>query len=101
MATVVLRDLVGLAASSREGTKLGKVKDVISDPDSSFQCLVIGHRFGRSLVVPAEVVETSGDQVVVPFSSSYLDMAPKVAAKGTPSPQDCERIRQFFNVPAA
>ena len=101
MNLVALRDLVGLAAFSREGEKLGTVRDVIGDRDSSSECLIIGRRFGRGLVVPVEVVQMTGDRVVVPFTSSFLDMAPRVSEKGTPSSEDCERLRRYYRVDAS
>jgi ribosomal 30S subunit maturation factor RimM len=85
------QDLVGLAAFSREGDKIGKIKGVVSD------CLVIKHSIFRDLVVPADVVERQDDTVTVPFSSSYLDVAPRVAAKGELSSEETSRLERFFH----
>ncbi len=97
MTLVALRDLVGLQAFSEDGTKIGKVKDVITDRDAAAEYLVIG-RFLTQLVVPAEVANSPGECVVVPFSSSFLDMAPSIKAKGTISPEDCRRLKAFYHV---
>ena len=86
MTLVALRDLVGLQAFSEDGTKIGKVKDVITDRDAAAEYLVIG-RFLTQLVVPAEVANSPGECVVVRFSSSFLDMAPSIRAKGTILPE--------------
>jgi len=97
MAFAVQRDLVGLVAFSRDGTKLGKIKAVIDGPDASAYA-VIGRFLARDLVVPAEVLDTSGDRLVVPFSSSFIDMAPAVKAKDVVSPEEHDRLEQFFKV---
>ena len=55
------QEFVGFEAYSREGEKIGKVKDVICDPDSDAdECLVIKYGLFRDLVVPADVVQTAG-----------------------------------------
>ena len=52
------QDLVGLEAYSREGEKIGKVKDVVCDPESDGDvCIVIKYGLFRDLVLPADVVE--------------------------------------------
>lgn len=91
------QDLVGLEAFSREGDKIGKIKDVICDPGSLSECLVIKHSLRRDLVVPADVVERRDDSVVVPFGSSYLDIAPRVAAKGELSSEERARLEHFYH----
>ena len=96
MTPVALRDLVGLQAFSHDGAKIGKVKDVVTARDSSDEFLVIG-RFLSQLVVPAEVAECPGECVVVPFSSSFLDMAPSIKSRGTLSSEDCRRLTTFYH----
>lgn len=97
MASALVRDLVGLTAFSRDGTKLGKVKDVLDGCEGG-DYLVIGRMLSHSLVVPAGVVEMPGDRVVVPFNSPFLDMAPSIKAKGTLSAQDCEHLKRYFQL---
>jgi ribosomal 30S subunit maturation factor RimM len=91
------QDLVGLAAFSREGDKIGKIKGVVCEAGSGSDCLVIKHSIFRDLVVPADVVERQDDTVTVPFSSSYLDVAPRVAAKGELSSEETSRLERFFH----
>jgi sporulation protein YlmC with PRC-barrel domain len=95
------QDLVGLAAFSREGDKIGKIKDVICDPESLSECLVIKHSMFRDLVVPADVVERRDDSITVPFCSSYLDVAPRVATKGKLSSEERSRLEAFYHPTAA
>jgi len=101
MATVVGRTLVGLTAFSRDETKLGKIKEVIGDGTSTREYVVIGRRFGADRIIPAHVVEASGDRAVVPRSSSFIDCAPAVKAKGGLSPEDGDRLDEFYSVHGA
>ena len=91
------QELVGLEAFSREGDKVGKIKDVICDPGSLTDCLVIKHSLRRDLVVPADIVERREQRVTIPFGSSYLDMAPRPAKKGELSSEDRERLDKFYH----
>jgi ribosomal 30S subunit maturation factor RimM len=90
------RDLVGLDAFSRDGDKIGKVKDVVGCAESDAECLVIKCGFFRDLVVPADVIEKQDAGITIPFAHSFLDVAPRVASKGTLSSQETARLRQFF-----
>ena len=66
------QELVGLEAYSRDGEKIGKVKDVICDPESdTADCLVIKYGLFRDLVVPADVVQKQGERITVPFTHSF------------------------------
>lgn len=96
MTTVADRQFVGLPAFSREGTKLGKVKDVV-DSGESAKYLVIGGLFSRRLVIPSDVIQERGDAVIVPFTMSYLDMAPVVNPKEAISAFDRDRVRDYFH----
>jgi hypothetical protein len=91
------QELVGLEAFSREGDKIGRIKDVICDPGALSECVVIKHSLRRDLVVPADVVERRGEGVTVPFGSSYLHVAPRIATKGELSSEDRERLERFYH----
>lgn len=95
--TAKAQDLMGLTARSRDGDKLGKITAVICDAEASSDCLVIKRSRFRSLVVPADVVEPQGDGVTVPFGSSFLNVAPQVASKGTLSATESARLQRFFH----
>ncbi len=90
------QDLVGLEALSRDGDKIGKIKSVICDPESS-ECLVIRCSLFRDLVVPVDVVEQQGESVTLPFTSSFLDVAPRVGKKGELSSEDMARLETFYH----
>jgi ribosomal 30S subunit maturation factor RimM len=96
MTTAADRHFVGLPAFSRDGNKLGKVKDVLQSGESA-NFVVIGGVFSQRLVVPTDVIEERGDAVVVPFTSSYLDMAPLVNAKKPISSDERDRLRDYFH----
>ena len=96
MTTAADRDFVGLAAFSRDGTKLGKVKDVVRSGEEA-EYLVIGGAFSRGRLVPCDVVNEDGTCLVVPFMSSYLDMAPAIDPKKPISPKDRERLRSYYH----
>ena len=92
------QDLVGLEAYSREGEKIGKVKDVICDPESDGDvCVVIKYGLFRDLVLPADVVEKQGECVTVPFTRAFLDVSPRVGTKGKLSSKDRDRVEHFFH----
>lgn len=95
-SSTVRQNLVGLEVFSREGTKLGKIKGVVDDGESTAEYLVIGRFLARDMVIPLDTVETPGDRVVVPHGSSFLASAPTVKAKGRISPADAARLERFF-----
>ena len=95
------KELVGLGAFANDGTKLGKVKGVITDPQTSTEYLLIGGFLAPDLVVPMSVAERSGPRVELPFAASYLDMAPKLKSKGTVSPEDGAKLAEFYHSRAA
>jgi sporulation protein YlmC with PRC-barrel domain len=70
------RRLVGLEAYSRDGQRIGKVEDVVRDPDpEKADCLVIGYGPFRNLVVPVDAVQRKNGGVTIPISGSFLDGA--------------------------
>jgi sporulation protein YlmC with PRC-barrel domain len=99
MVVAAQHELVGCSAFSRDGTKLGKIKDVIVDDGTSSEYVVVSRFLSRDLVIPADLVEGRG-RIVIPFSSSYLDMAPALSAKGRLSSEDRSRLEHFYRARA-
>lgn len=65
---------VGLEAYSRDGERIGRVEDVIRDPDSArADCLVIRYGPLRDLVVPVEAVQTKDGGITLPISHTFLE----------------------------
>jgi ribosomal 30S subunit maturation factor RimM len=91
---------MGFEVISRDGEKIGKIKDLISDHELSSQYLVIKHSLLHDLVVPADAAEKRGGTVVVPFTRPVLDGAPRVA-KGPLSGEDARRLDDFYRTRAA
>jgi len=97
METAETKTLVGLMAFARDDTKLGKIKGYLGD-DTTGEFLVVGRFLARDLVIPFGVVEIRDDRVVVPRSSSFIDCAPTVNAKGAISAEDATRLEEFYRV---
>ena len=88
-------ELIGLHAFSRDGTKLGKIKDVIEAGDTSY--LVIGRFLSKDLLVPSTAAVRSGERVEVPYPGSYLDVAPPRSSKGSGlTPEERDRLERFY-----
>ena len=51
----------------------------------------------RDLVVPADVVQKQGECITVPFTHSFLDVAPRVGKKGKLSSRERDRLEHFFH----
>lgn len=65
---------IGLEAYSRDGERIGKVEDVIRDPDpEKADCLVIRYGPFRNLVIPVEAVLRKDGSLTIPISHSFLD----------------------------
>ena len=91
------QELVGLKAFSRDGDKIGKVKGVLCGPQSDYECLVIKRSLVRDLVVPADAVEASGGSVTIPFTQSFLNVAPRIASEGPLSEEERARLQRFYH----
>jgi ribosomal 30S subunit maturation factor RimM len=91
------QELVGLKAFSRDGDRIGKVKGVLCDPESDSECLVIKRSLTRDLVVPADVVEASDGSVTIPFTRSFLNVAPRIASEGPLSAEERGRLQRFYH----
>ena len=53
----VRQDLVGLEVFSRDGARLGKIKNIVGVGESAAEYLVIGRFLARDLVIPAARLE--------------------------------------------
>jgi hypothetical protein len=117
------QDIVGLEAFTREGDSVGRVKKWISCRGSDLKFVVIrigtrstaarddGPGIARILrsgwtlprlrrrqevVVPAEAVRERGHKVVVPFSNSCLERAPRVSTSGSLSRGERARLESYY-----
>lgn len=93
--TATSSEFIGLHAFARDGTKLGKIKDVIESGGSSY--LVIGRFLSRDLLVPADKAERAGERLTVPYAASFLDMAPSRSSKsGELTQEERSRLETFY-----
>ena len=88
------RDVVGREAFSRDGSRIGKVKQVLGEGDARY--LVIGRFLGREVVVPESVTEQQDDELRLPFATSFLGSSPRVKVKAGLSEADRRRLDEFY-----
>jgi hypothetical protein len=93
--TGVAVESVGRAVYSRDGAKIGKLKRLVGEKGAY---LVVGRFLSADLLIPADLAEESGDRLVLPFGSSFLDSAPQIKAKGEPSAEERARLERFYRV---
>ncbi len=91
------QDLVGRELYARDGQKIGEIKEAVYGGD----CVVVRKSLFSKLVVPVRAIESSGDRLILPFSSEYLDHAPKVDPKYELSPKDRAYLDAFYTRHAA
>lgn len=83
----------GRTVYAQDGIKIGKFKGLLGDGQPY---LVIGRFLSRDLLIPADLAAESGDRLVVPFRSSFLDSAPEIKAKGELREEDRARLERFY-----
>ena len=88
------RDLIGRVAFSRDGSRLGRVKQALGEGPACY--LVIGRFLGRELVVPEPAAEERDDQVWLPFATAFLSSSPRVRTRTGLSDADRERLDRFY-----
>ncbi len=96
MMAVSPQDLVGREVFARDGDKMGTIKELVYEGD-----YVVVRRLLSRLVVPVRAIESSGDRLLIPHTSSYLDMAPKVDTKHPLSAEDRSLLEDFYMPHAA
>ncbi|HJW75283.1 MAG TPA: PRC-barrel domain-containing protein [Thermoleophilia bacterium] len=96
MMAVSSQDLVGRGVYAVDGSRMGTIKELIGDGD-----FAVVRRLLSTLVAPVGVLEWSGDRLVIPHTSSYLDMAPKIDTKHPLSAQDRALLERFYMPHAA
>jgi uncharacterized protein YrrD len=89
-------DLIGVDAYSRDGVKIGKVTDALADVETRREFVKVKKRFSHAMVIPFDVIEIRSDSILVPFTSSFLDMAPRPQSEGRLTSQDIEHLDSFY-----
>lgn len=90
--TTAAQELPGRVVCSRDGYKLGEIREVVYDGGY----VLIRRSLFSKLVAPVRALEQDGDRLTVQRNSMYLDRAPKVDPKHELSEKDRARIDQFF-----
>ncbi len=97
MVAVSPEDLVGQVVYARDDIIVGRAKELVYEGEY----VVVRRSLVSKIALPVRVIDSSGDRLVVPFSSSYLDDAPKVDPKTPLSEEDRSRLDRFFMPHAA
>ncbi len=88
----VTQELVGRQVYSRDGDKIGEIKEVIYGGEY----VLIRRSFYSKLVAPVGAIESSGERLTIPHSSGYVQHAPQVDPKRELSAADKDRLGRFF-----
>jgi hypothetical protein len=91
------QDLVGQAVYASDDTIVGRAKELVYEG----QYVVVRQSLLSKVVVPVRAIESSGDRLKVPFTSSYLEGAPKVDPKRPLSEKDRSLLDEFYMPHAA
>ena len=97
MMAVSPQDLVGREVYARDDIKMGTVKELVCEGE----CCVVRRSLLSKFVVPVKAIDSSGDRLLIPHTSSYLDMAPKVDTKHSLSAKDRSLLEDFYMPHAA
>ena len=100
MMAVSPQDLVGQAVYARDDTMIGRVKELVYEGEY-VEYVVVRRSLLSKLVVPVGAIESSGDRLLIPHTSSYLDNAPKVDTKHPLSAKDRSLLEHFYMPHAA
>ena len=97
MVAISAQDLVGQAVYARDDIIVGRVKELVDEGEYA----VVRRSLVSKLAVPVRAIELSGDRLVIPHTSSYLDNAPKVDLKHPLSERDRHLLDEFYMPHAA
>ena len=90
--TIAAQELVGREVYSRDGCKVGEIKELVYDGGY----VLIRRSLFLKLVAPVRALEQDGDRLTIQRNSMNLDRMPKVDPKYELSEKDTARIDQFF-----
>jgi hypothetical protein len=97
MMAVSPQDLVGREVYARDDVKMGTVKELVCEGE----CCLVRRSLLSKFVVPLKAFDSSGDRLLIPLTSSYLDMAPKIDTAHALSDTDRSLLEQFYMPHAA
>jgi ribosomal 30S subunit maturation factor RimM len=91
------QDLVGRDVYARDGDKVGQIRELVYGGEY----VVVRRSLFSKIVVPVGVLHDPDGRLTIPFTSSYLDNAPRVDPKYELSPKDKAYLDSFYMPKAA
>jgi len=95
--TPTSQDLVGHDVYSREGVKIGQIKDLVFGGEY----VAVRRSFFSTIVVPVGTLDDHGGRLTIPLASSYLDNAPRIDTKKELSSRGKAHLDSFYMRKAA
>ena len=99
MAKDTIKELEGQTVRDRDGTTIGKVKEVYLDEDTDRPtwAVVRAGRLGKSRFVPLWDAETGGDDIRLAVTSVRVEEAPEVKERQRLSPELEADLRRHYD----
>ena len=101
--TTMLGQLAGKHVKGTDGENIGKIADVYESTDGgggTFATVNTGLFGGGASFFPLDAAEMRGDDVVVPYSKSFIKDAPRVEADGALSEQEEDALYAHYGMDA-
>ncbi len=96
-----LGSLAGKHVIGTDGEKIGKLKDVYESTDGSggsFATVTTGLFGGGASFFPLDAAELRGDEVVVPYSKSFIKDAPRVENDEELTAPEEQRLFEYYSL---
>src|SRR5918998_1574392 len=98
--TSSLGSLSGKHVVGTDGESIGKIKDVYESTDGSggtFATVTTGLFGGGASFFPLDAAELRGDEVVVPYSKSFVKDAPRVENDEELTAPEEQRLFEYYS----
>jgi uncharacterized protein (TIGR02271 family) len=99
--STTLSSLAGKHLVGTDGEKIGKIKDVYESTDGSggtFATVTTGLFGGGASFFPLDAAELRGDEVVVPYSKSFIKDAPRVENDEELTAPEEARLFEYYSL---
>jgi uncharacterized protein (TIGR02271 family) len=96
-----LGSLAGKHLVGTDGEKIGKIKDVYESTDGSggtFATVTTGLFGGGASFFPLDAADVRGDEVVVPYSKSFIKDAPRVENDEELTAPEEQRLFEYYSL---
>ena len=98
--TTMLGQLAGKHVKGTDGENIGKIADVYESTDGgggTFATVNTGLFGGGSSFFPLDAAELQGDDVVVPYSKSFIKDAPRVENDEELTAPEEQRLFEYYS----